>query len=236
MGLLSSKINVIFDLSPDGGCSFGGLPGARRMEQARKSHLSGSAGPKQGLFMSISNTFSIRTRAILSLFVLLLVFVPHASALWEGDVESNPQLNALWLAMRMPNQRGQWVFLPFDENREIHKGFDGTVSYVSASDSVGAPVDHTEAEIGFALDLTEFTREGDTLHFNMAVESRQITGWKSTGMMFRPVFQTKSFHTTSDSGPRSVQCGEWNCLIPGEEATPGIPEMCIGPLSLFLPD
>ena len=191
---------------------------------------------KQGLSMSIPKIFSIRTRAILAVVVLFVAFAPQASALWEHDWESDPKLNVLYLAMRIPNQRGQWVFLPFDENHEIHKDFDATVRYVSASDPFGAPVDHEEAEIGFALDLTEFTREGNTLRFHMAVESRQITGWKSKGMMLRPVFQTNSFHTTPDSGPHSVQCGEWNCLIPGEEATPGIPEMCIGPLGLFLPD
>ena len=107
---------------------------------------------------------------------------------------------------------------------------------VSATDPVGVPVDYAEAGIGFSLDLTEFTRDGNTLRFNMAVKSRQITGWKSKSRMLGPVFQSKTFHTTPDSGPRTVQWCEWNCLIPGEEETPGSPEMCIGPLWLFLPD
>ena len=177
-----------------------------------------------------------RTLALFAACVLFLVFAPHASALLEGDWESDPELNALYLVMRMPDQGGGWVFIPFDENNEIHKGFDATVRYVSESNPVGAPVGYTEAEIGFSVALTDFTREGNTLRFNMTVESKQIIGWESTGMMLRPVFQTKAFHTTADSGPRSVQCGEWICLIPGEEANPRIPEMCIGPIVMFVPD
>ena len=145
-------------------------------------------------------------------------------------------MNALYLAVRISYPGGAWIFLPFDENLEVHKGFDATVRYVSATDPVGVPVDYAEAGIGFSLDLTEFTRDGNTLRFNMAVESRQITGWKSKSRMLGPVFQSKTFHTTPDSGPRTVQWCEWNCLIPGEEETPGSPEMCIGPLWLFLPD
>lgn len=178
----------------------------------------------------------VRTLAIFAAFLLLVAFVSHASASFMGDVESNPELNALYLAMRIPNQGGQWVFIPFDENGEVHKGFDATVRYVSECDPVGAPVGYAEEKIGISLDLTEFTRNGNTLRFNMAVESRQITGWKGKGRMLRPVFQAKTFHTTPDSGPHSVQYGEWNCLIPGEEATPGIPMMCIGPLWQFLPE
>lgn len=193
-------------------------------------------GRGQGLPMGIPGIFSVRARAILAVLALFAAFSPHAPAFWPCGEGYDPGMDDLYLVMRFPNQGGQWVFLPFDENLEVHKGFDATVRYVSASDPSGAPAGWTEAEIGFSLDLTGFTRAGNTLRFNFDAESRQIAGWKSTGMMLRPVFQTNSFHTTPDSGPRSVQCGEWNCLIPGEEATSGIPVMCIGPIGMFVPE
>lgn len=178
----------------------------------------------------------IRSLLRIAAFVCFAAFAPQASANYGADWASNPELTALWMVLKMPAKGGQWVYIPLGENFEIHKGFDATIRYVSECDEIGFPSGYAEEGIGISLELTDFTRDGNTLSFNMAVECRQIAKWQAQGTGYRPVFQTKSYRTTPETGPRPVQSGKWNCLIPGEDEDPEIPLMCIGPLILFLPD
>lgn len=178
----------------------------------------------------------VRSLAGILLFLGALQLAPgRAAALLSPESARNPELDKYCLALRPSDGRGDWEFIPFDENLEIHKDFGDTVRYASESGGEGEDAGFTEAGIGLSLELTDFSREGDTLRFDMAVESRQITGWKVEGGMFQPVFRTKTFPTTPGSGPRTVPYGEFIDLIPGD-ASPDLPEMCIGQVRLFIPD
>ena len=172
--------------------------------------------------MSISKNFTIRT---LTLFAAALFCVTPPTV----------QAEEYCAALRMPAW-GSFVLIPFEDNLGLHKEFDATIRYVEAIDEVGAPIRYAEEGIGISVDVTDFTRDGDTFHFNISVVSRQITGWQPLGGAYQPIFQTKTFRTTSDSGPISMPYGGSIELIPDDAENSGIPTMRIAKIEFFTPE
>lgn len=172
--------------------------------------------------MSISKNFTIRT---LTLFAAALFCITAPTVRAEEYCA----------VFRIPGW-GSFVLIPFEDNLGLHRGFDATIRYVEAIDEVGAPIRYAEEGIGISVDVTDFTRDGDTFHFNISVVSRQIIGWQPLGGVYHPIFQTKTFRTTSDTGPISVHYGASVALIPDDAENSGTPTMRIAKIDFFTPE
>ena len=172
--------------------------------------------------MSIPKSFTIRT---LTLFAAALFCITAPTVRAEEYCA----------VFRIPGW-APFVLIPFEDTLGLHKGFDASIRYVEETDACGAPIRYAEEGIGISVDVTDFTRDGDTFHFNISVVSRQITGWQPWGEAFQPIFQTKTFRTTSDTGPISVHYGASIELIPDDAGNSGIPTMCIAKIEFFTPE
>ncbi len=97
--------------------------------------------------------------------------------------------------------------VPLDKNNEVHKGFDATVRHPMEFED-GEPVGYDECGIGLALELTDFSCDGDVVKCKIELEIARLSGWNSqypVGLYRGPVFQTYAIHTE----PISARLGEW---------------------------
>jgi hypothetical protein len=97
--------------------------------------------------------------------------------------------------------------VPFDENNEVHKGFDATVRHPMEFED-GEPCGYEERGIGLALELTDFSCDGEVAECKIELEISRLAGWDSqttVGLYRLPVFQSRSFQTV----PISAKLGEW---------------------------